>query len=115
MFSPIQDILTDLRAGRMIILTDDESRENEGDLVLPAQFVSPEAITFMLSVARGYLCLSLTEHDCDRLNLYPQAPVNTTSRGTAFTISIDGHPRDGFTTGVSARERARCIQRAIDP
>ena len=99
----------------MIVLTDDEDRENEGDLVLPAQFVSPEAITFMLSAARGYMCLSLTGADCDRLELTPQAPVNTSVRGTPFTVSIDGHPRHGFTTGVSAVERARCIQMAIDP
>ncbi len=114
-FSPIEDILAELRAGRMIVLTDDESRENEGDLVLPAQFVTPEAITFMLSVARGYLCLSLTAQDCDRLDLHPQASFNTTQRGTAFTVSVDGHPRHGFTTGVSARERARTIQMMIDP
>ncbi|MBY0308134.1 MAG: 3,4-dihydroxy-2-butanone-4-phosphate synthase [Phycisphaerales bacterium] len=115
MFSPIQDILADLRAGKMVILTDDEKRENEGDLILPAQFVTPEAVTFMLSVARGYMCLSLTEADCERLQLHPQAATNTTVRGTAFTVSIDLHPRHGGTTGVSARERARCIQMAIDP
>ena len=115
MFSPIPEILDDLRAGRMIVLTDDEDRENEGDLVLPAQFATPETITFMLTAARGYLCLSLTELDCDRLDLHPQGPSNTSSRGTAFTVSIDGHPRHGFTTGVSARERARCIQMMIDP
>lgn len=115
MFSPMHEILDELRAGRMIILTDDENRENEGDLVLPAQHVTPEAITFMLSVARGYLCLSLTESDCDRLDLHPQAAINNTVRGTAFTVSIDGHPKHGFTTGVSAKERARCIRMAIDP
>lgn len=114
-FSPIPEILDELRNGRMIVLTDDEDRENEGDLVLPCQFVTPEAITFMLSVARGYMCVSMTEEDCDRLDLHPQAAVNTTVRGTAFTISIDGHPRHGFTTGVSAKERARCIQMMIDP
>ena len=114
-FSPIEDVLEDLRQGRMVILTDDESRENEGDLVLPAQFVTPEAITFMLSVARGYLCVSLTEADCDRLDLHPQSAINTTSRGTAFTVSVDGHPKHGFTTGVSAAERAKCIEMLIDP
>jgi len=114
-FSPIPEILDELRAGRMIVLTDDEDRENEGDLVLPAEFVGPEPLTFMLSEARGYLCLSLTEADCDRLELAPQAPSNTSVRGTAFTVSIDGHPRHGFTTGVSARERAECIRMAIDP
>lgn len=111
----ITDVLDDLRAGKMVILVDDEDRENEGDLILPVEFVTPEAITFMLSVARGYLCLSLTEADCDRLDLHPQTPHNTTSRGTAFTISIDGHPKHGFTTGVSAKERARAIRMAIDP
>jgi 3,4-dihydroxy 2-butanone 4-phosphate synthase/GTP cyclohydrolase II len=113
--SPIPDILDDLRAGRMVILVDDEDRENEGDLVLAAQFVTPEAITFLLSVARGYLCLSLTPEDCDRLDLHPQASINTSARGTPFTVSIDGHPKHGFTTGVSARERARTIRMAIDP
>ncbi len=114
-FSEIDDALRDLRAGRMVILTDDERRENEGDLVLPAQFASPEGVTFMLKEAKGYLCLSLTESDCDRLDLVPQAATNTSVRGTAFTVSIDLHPRDGGTTGVSAKERARCILRAIDP
>ncbi|MCW5775843.1 MAG: 3,4-dihydroxy-2-butanone-4-phosphate synthase [Phycisphaeraceae bacterium] len=115
MFTPIPEILDELRAGRMIVLTDDEDRENEGDLVLPAQAVTPEAITFMLREAKGYLCLSLTEHDCDRLELTAQSPVNTSVRGTPFTVSIDGHPKHGFTTGVSARERARTIRLAIDP
>ncbi len=113
--APIDDILSDLRAGRMVILVDDEGRENEGDLILPAQFTTPEAITFMLSVARGYMCLSLTAADCDRLDLHPQTGVNTSVRGTPFTVSIDGHPRHGFTTGVSARERAKSILMAIDP
>lgn len=114
-FSPISAILDDLRHGKMVVLTDDENRENEGDLVLPAQFTTPEAVTFMLKEAKGYMCLSLTEADCDRLELVPQATQNTSVRGTAFTVSIDGHPRHGFTTGVSARERARCILMAIDP
>lgn len=113
-FSPIDDVLADLRAGKMIVLTDDENRENEGDLVMPAQFVTPEAVTFMLGKAMGYMCLSLTEDDCDRLNLHPQGSVNTSVRGTAFTVSIDLHPRFGGTTGVSAKERAKCIQMAID-
>lgn len=115
MFSSISEILDELRAGRMVVLTDDESRENEGDLVLPAQFVTPEALNFMLREARGYLCLSMTEADCQRLGLEPQASVNTSARATPFTVSIDGHPRHGFTTGVSAQERSRTIQMAIDP
>jgi 3,4-dihydroxy 2-butanone 4-phosphate synthase / GTP cyclohydrolase II len=115
MFSPIPEILDELRRGRMIVLTDDESRENEGDLVLPAQFVTPDAINFMIREAGGYLFITLTEEDCDRLNLTPQAAVNTSVRGTPFTVSIDGHPRHGFTTGVSTAERARTIKMAIDP
>ncbi|MEM8834967.1 MAG: 3,4-dihydroxy-2-butanone-4-phosphate synthase [Planctomycetota bacterium] len=115
MFSPIDEILSELHAGRMIVLTDDEDRENEGDLVLPVEHVTPEAVTFMLSVARGYMCLCLTESDCDRLELTPQAPSNTSVRGTAFTISVDGHPKHGFTTGVSAVERANCMKMMIDP
>lgn len=111
----IPEAIEDLKAGKFVILVDDEDRENEGDLVLAAQFVTPEAITFLLSVARGYMCLSLTEADCDRLELGPQSAVNTSARGTPFTVSIDGHPKHGFTTGVSARERARTIQMAIDP
>ncbi len=114
-FAPIPEILADLRAGKMVVLTDDEARENEGDLVIPAQFVSAETVTFMLQNALGYLCLSLTEADCDRLHLQPQAAVNTTPRGTPFTVSIDLDPKHGATTGVSARERAACIKAAIDP
>lgn len=115
MLSPISEILDDLRAGRMVVLIDDEDRENEGDLVLAAEKVTPEAVNFMLKAARGYMCLSLTQEDCDRLDLHPQAPVNTSVRGTPFTVSVDGHPRHGFTTGVSAAERARTIRMAIDP
>ncbi|MDQ7014731.1 MAG: 3,4-dihydroxy-2-butanone-4-phosphate synthase [Planctomycetota bacterium] len=115
MFSPISEILDELRNGRIIVLTDDEDRENEGDLVMAAEFVTPEAISFMVREAAGYLCLSLTERDCDRLDLPPQASVNTSVRGTPFTVSIDGHPKHGLTTGVSAKERARTIRMAIDP
>jgi 3,4-dihydroxy 2-butanone 4-phosphate synthase/GTP cyclohydrolase II len=114
MFSSIPEILADLKQGKMVVLTDDENRENEGDLICPAQFITPERVTFMLSSALGYMCLSLTEADCDRLNLHPQSAVNTTVRGTPFTVSIDLHPKHGGTTGVSAKERAKCIQMAID-
>lgn len=113
--SPLSEIFADLRAGKMVILVDDEDRENEGDLVLPAQFASPQAITFMLSQAMGYLCLSLPGSECDRLQLFPQSSTNTSVRGTAFTVTIDLHPTHGGTTGVSAAERAKCIQMAIDP
>ncbi len=114
-FSPIPEILDELRKGKMIILTDDEDRENEGDLILPVQFVTPEAVSFMVRRAGGYLFVSLTEETCDRLDLHPQTAVNTSARGTPLMVSIDGHPKLGFTTGVSAFERARTIQMCIDP
>ncbi|HVZ94427.1 MAG TPA: 3,4-dihydroxy-2-butanone-4-phosphate synthase [Phycisphaerales bacterium] len=115
MFSPIPDILADVRAGKFIVLVDDESRENEGDLVLAAQHVTPERINSITRLANGYLCLSLTVADCERLALHPQAPANTSVRGTAFTVSIDGHPKHGVGTGVSAFDRAKTVELAIDP
>lgn len=115
MFSPIPEILDEIRAGRFIVLVDDEDRENEGDLVLAAQHATPEKIQSMLRLAGGYLCLSLTESDCDRLQLHPQAAQNTSVRGTPFTVSIDGHPKHGVGTGVSAPDRARTVALAIDP
>lgn len=114
-FSPIPEILEDVRAGKFVILVDDEGRENEGDLVLAAQHTTPERINQILRLAGGYLCLSLTEADCDRLHLHPQSMVNTSVRGTPFTVSIDGHPRHGVGTGVSAHDRAKTILMAIDP
>ncbi len=114
-FSPIPEILDELRAGRMVVVTDDEHRENEGDLILPAQFISPEAVMFMLKEATGYMFVSLPEADCDRLNLHGQTAVNTSARGTPLTVSVDGAPKHGFTTGVSAHERAKTIEMLIDP
>jgi len=115
MFSPIPEILADVRDGKIVVLVDDEGRENEGDLVLAAQFATPEQINFMTRFAGGYLCLSMTDADCDRLDLHPQSTSNTALRGTALTVSIDGHPRHGVGTGISASDRARTIQLAIDP
>ncbi len=115
MFTPIAEILEDVRAGKFVILVDDEDRENEGDLVLAAQHVTPERINQITRMAGGYLCLSLTGADCDRLNLHPQTMSNTSVRGTPFTVSIDGHPRHGVGTGISAFDRARTVQLAIDP
>lgn len=114
-FSPIPEILEELRAGRMVVLTDDEDRENEGDLVMAAEFVTPEAVSFMVRQGGGYLFVSLNEATCDRLDLHPQTARNTSVRGTPLMVSIDGHPRHGFTTGVSAFERARTIKMTIDP
>ncbi len=111
----IPDILDDLRAGRIIILVDDENRENEGDFVCAAEKVTPQIINFMTRVGGGYLCVTLTGDDCDRLDLTPQVPLNTSVRGTPFTISIDGHPRHGVGTGISAFDRAKTIQLLINP
>jgi 3,4-dihydroxy 2-butanone 4-phosphate synthase/GTP cyclohydrolase II len=111
--SPIPEVLDELRAGKPIVLVDDEDRENEGDLVYAAEKVTPEAVNFMLKEARGILCLALTGEVCDRLRLHSQTEINTASLGTAFTVSIDAHKRFGVTTGVSARDRAKTIEVAI--
>ena len=92
-FSPIPEILDELRAGRMVVLVDDENRENEGDLVCAAERVTPEIINFMTRHTPGYLCVALTAADCDRLELHPQTPSNTALRGTAMAVSVDGHSR----------------------
>jgi 3,4-dihydroxy 2-butanone 4-phosphate synthase/GTP cyclohydrolase II len=112
--SPIPEILDELPAGRVIVLVDDEQRENEGDFVCAAEKITPEIINFMTRVGGGYLCVALTGADCDRLDLAPQATANTALHGTALTVSVDGHPRHGVGTGVSAPDRARTIKLLID-
>lgn len=112
-FTPIPEILEELRAGRFIILVDDEDRENEGDLVIPAEFCDAAAVNFMVTHARGLVCLSLTEERCDKLRLHPQTHINSASLGTAFTVSVDAHRRFGVGTGVSAKDRAKTIEVAI--
>jgi 3,4-dihydroxy 2-butanone 4-phosphate synthase/GTP cyclohydrolase II len=111
--STIPEILEELKAGKMIVLVDDEDRENEGDLVMPAEKVTPAAINFILTHARGVICLSLPPDRCDRLQLHPQSEKNTARLGTAFTVTVDAHPRFGVGTGVSAKDRATTIQVAI--
>lgn len=111
---PIPDILDELRAGRMIVLVDDEQRENEGDLVLAAQFTTPEAVNFMLREARGMMCVALAGEVCDQLELRPQGTINTSHRGTAYTVTVDAQERFGVTTGVSAADRARTVRVLID-
>lgn len=113
-FSTIPEILDELRAGRMIVLVDDEDRENEGDLVCAAECVTPEMINFMIRQAAGKLCLSLSAEICTRLNLYPQTPENTDPHGTAFTVSIDASAHLGVGTGVSAADRCRTILRCLE-
>ncbi|MDX1683346.1 MAG: 3,4-dihydroxy-2-butanone-4-phosphate synthase, partial [Phycisphaeraceae bacterium] len=111
----IPDILDDLRAGRMIVLVDDEKRENEGDLVVAAEKIDDQTVNFMLREARGLLCVALTPERCQQLELGPQASVNTAQRSTAFTVSVDGHARHGVTTGVSATDRATTVRLLADP
>ncbi len=115
MLSHIGEILEDLRQGRPIILVDDEDRENEGDLVCAAEKVTPEIINFMTRHTPGYLCVALTAAECDRLELHPQAASNTSLRGTAMAVSVDGHPRYGVGTGISASDRARTARLLADP
>ncbi|MGE5611107.1 MAG: bifunctional 3,4-dihydroxy-2-butanone-4-phosphate synthase/GTP cyclohydrolase II [Bacillota bacterium] len=112
-FSPIPEILDELKAGRPIVLVDDEDRENEGDVVYAAQHVTPEAINFMVTHCRGVVCLALTAEQCDKLRLHSQTEFNTATLGTAFTVTVDAHPRFGVTTGVSASDRAATVQVAI--
>ncbi len=112
-FSPIPEILEDLKAGKPIILVDDPDRENEGDLCFAAEFTSKELVNFMAKDARGLICLALEEAICDRLHLNPQTSHNETRYGTAFTVSIEA--REGVTTGISAADRTTTILAAVNP
>ena len=112
-FASIEDAVKEIREGRMIIIVDDEDRENEGDLVCAAEKATPEMINFMARHARGLICLPLTEERCDELHLTTQVADNTSFLGTAFTVSIDA--RKGVTTGISVSDRATTIQVAVDP
>jgi 3,4-dihydroxy 2-butanone 4-phosphate synthase/GTP cyclohydrolase II len=109
--STTKEIIAELRAGRMVILVDEEDRENEGDLVLAAEFVTPEAINFMARFGRGLICLTLTEERCEQLNLPMMTTRNGTSYGTNFTVSIEA--AEGVTTGISAADRSRTIEVAV--
>jgi 3,4-dihydroxy 2-butanone 4-phosphate synthase/GTP cyclohydrolase II len=111
--SPIEDILEDARNGKPYILVDAEDRENEGDIIIPAQFATPDRINFMARHARGLICLAITADRARQLRLPPMAAENRTSMGTAFTVSIEA--REGVTTGISAADRARTVQVAVDP
>ncbi|SFC11514.1 3,4-dihydroxy-2-butanone 4-phosphate synthase /GTP cyclohydrolase II [Polaromonas sp. OV174] len=111
LISPVEDIVADMRAGRMVILVDEEDRENEGDLVLAADHVTPEAINFMARFGRGLICLTLTRERCELLQLPPMAARNGAQYSTAFTVSIEA--AEGVTTGISAADRARTVQAAV--
>lgn len=112
-FASIPELLDELRAGRMIIIVDDPRRENEGDVAIVAEKISAESIQFMARRAAGEICLALAPEMCRQLQLHPQSVVNTTRRGTGFTVTIDA--REGVTTGISARERAHTIRTAVRP
>ena len=109
--SPVEDIVADLRAGRMVILVDEEDRENEGDLLLAADHVTPDAINFMARFGRGLICLTLNREHCERLELPPMTLRNGDKKATAFTVSIEA--AEGVTTGISAADRARTVQAAV--
>jgi 3,4-dihydroxy 2-butanone 4-phosphate synthase / GTP cyclohydrolase II len=109
--APIEEIIAEMRAGRMVILVDEEDRENEGDLVLAADHVTPEAINFMVKHARGLVCLTITEARCKQIGLTQMARDNKSAYNTAFTVSIEA--ANGVTTGISAQDRARTIQAAV--
>jgi 3,4-dihydroxy 2-butanone 4-phosphate synthase / GTP cyclohydrolase II len=112
-FSTVEDALEDIREGRMVVVCDGEDRENEGDLVMAAQFATPDAVNFMAKEARGLVCLALTPDRCDELGLDLMSAKNESPLQTAFTVSIEA--REGVTTGISAHDRAHTIQVAIDP
>ena len=109
--SPIEDIISDIKAGKMVILVDEEDRENEGDLLMAAEFATPEAVNFMVTHARGLVCLTLTDERCRQLGLRQMVSDNQTPHNTAFTVSIEA--ATGVTTGISAADRARTIQAAV--
>ena len=111
-FTDVPGAVAEIRAGRMVVVVDDADRENEGDLTLAAEFVTPEAINFMARYGRGLICLALTEERADHLRLFPMTQQNTSRFGTAFTESIEA--REGVTTGISAADRAQTIRTAID-
>ena len=109
-FNPIEEIIEDFRQGKMVLLVDDEDRENEGDLLLAAEKCTPEAINFMAREARGLICLTLTDEHCQRLGLEQMVPANGSAFATAFTVSIEA--AQGVTTGISAADRATTLAHA---
>jgi 3,4-dihydroxy 2-butanone 4-phosphate synthase/GTP cyclohydrolase II len=113
-FASVETVIEELKAGRMVVIVDDEDRENEGDVAMAAEMITPEAINFMATHARGLICLTITGERADELELAPMTPCNTSPCSTAFTVSIDarGH---GVTTGISAHDRTQTILAAIEP
>ncbi len=114
-FDRVEDAIADIRAGKTVIVADDEDRENEGDLVCAAALITPDTINFMIRHGRGLVCAALPPDRADALGLSPMTEQNQDYMGTAFTVSVDAHPRFGVTTGISAQDRARTIQVLVDP
>lgn len=114
-FDHVEDAIEDIRQGRMVIIADDEDRENEGDLVMAASAVTADHVNFMATHGRGLICVALTGERADELDLPPMTDRNTDPQGTAFTVSIDAHRRFGVTTGISAQDRAKTIEVVMDP
>ncbi len=112
-FATVEAAIEDIREGRMVVVVDDEDRENEGDLTIAAQFATPDAINFMATHARGLICLCITEERANGLGLRPMTDHNEAPLGTAFTVSVEA--REGVTTGISAADRSHTIQVAIHP
>src|SRR6476619_4840623 len=112
-FATVEEAIEEIREGRFVVVVDDEDRENEGDLTIAAQFATPEAVNFMVTHARGLVCLCLTAERCDELGLRQMTERNETPLGTAFTVAIEA--REGVTTGISAHDRSHTIQVAIHP
>ena len=113
-FDTVERAIEQIRAGRLVIVADDEDRENEGDLVCAAAAITPELVNFMATNGRGLICVALEQERADALNLPPMAEQNTESQRTAFTVSVDGHPRFGVTTGISAADRATTIRLLVE-
>jgi 3,4-dihydroxy 2-butanone 4-phosphate synthase / GTP cyclohydrolase II len=109
-FDRVEDAIRDIRDGKLVIVADDENRENEGDLVCAASCITPELVNFMAMHGRGLICVALTQERAESLDLAPMTKRNTEHMGTAFTVSVDGHPRFGVTTGISAHDRAKTIE-----
>src|ERR687886_2742612 len=114
-FGTVEQAIEDIRAGKLVIVADDEDRENEGDLIGAAQLVTPEMINFMIRRAGGLICVALTPERCDELGLVAMSDQNIDDYRTAYTVSIDAERRFGVTTGISAADRATTIRAAVDP
>ncbi|MPZ70582.1 MAG: 3,4-dihydroxy-2-butanone-4-phosphate synthase, partial [Actinobacteria bacterium] len=112
-FEQVARAVADIAAGRPVVVVDDEDRENEGDLIFAASMATPELVAFMVRYTSGYICVPLTESDCDRLDLPPMYHVNQDKRGTAYTVTVDA--RESVTTGISAADRSRTMRLLADP